>query len=93
MREARPRSLSATPPSTVRLAWVDPVTGQGSDESCPGAEQVAFRAGYEPLPGPGCQSVLPDAGRYEYESGRERQRNQGEQGANEGLLDRIRGWW
>lgn len=60
MRDARPRSLSSAPPADIRLAWVDPLTGLGSDAGCDGAQQIAFKAGYEPLPGPGCRPSLPD---------------------------------
>ncbi|PAU86187.1 penicillin-binding protein 1B [Pseudomonas sp. WN033] len=58
MREAHPRSLSSQPPEGVVMAWIDRETGQGSDPSCPDTVQVPFRAGYQPLPGPGCRPLL-----------------------------------
>ena len=46
------------PPGGVVSAWVDPATGLGSDPSCEGSVEFPFRAGYEPLPGPGCRPVI-----------------------------------
>ena len=58
MAQAHPQSLSEVPPEGILYAWVDRLTGQGSDSSCPDTVQVPFREGYQPLPGPGCQPVL-----------------------------------
>jgi len=58
MGQAHPQSLSAVPPGGVVSAWVDPATGLGSDPSCEGSVEFPFRAGYEPLPGPGCRPVI-----------------------------------
>lgn len=58
MGKAHPQSLSTARPDGVELAWVDPLTGQGSDPSCEGAVEVAFKTGYAPLPGPGCRSII-----------------------------------
>ncbi|PCC98059.1 penicillin-binding protein 1B [Halopseudomonas pelagia] len=77
MGEAHPRSLSNVPPAGVVMAWIDETTGLGSDQSCPGAIQSAFRSGYEPLPGPGCKTLMDTEGLKE--------------GANK-VLDTIRGW-
>ncbi|MFT6465127.1 penicillin-binding protein 1B [Halopseudomonas sp.] len=77
MSEAYPRSLSNVPPAGVVMAWIDETTGLGSDQSCPGAIQSAFRSGYEPLPGPGCKALMDTEGLKE--------------GANK-VLDTIRGW-
>ena len=58
MAQAHPQRLSEVPPEGILYAWVDRLTGQGSDSSCPDTVQVPFREGYQPLPGPGCQPVL-----------------------------------
>ncbi|WP_341707346.1 penicillin-binding protein 1B [Halopseudomonas sp.] len=58
MGQAHPQSLSAVPPAEIVTAWADPATGLGSDPSCEGSVEVQFRAGYEPLPGPGCRPVI-----------------------------------
>ncbi|UAW97945.1 penicillin-binding protein 1B [Halopseudomonas nanhaiensis] len=77
MGQAHPQSLSAAPPDGIEIAWVDPLTGQGSDPSCDGSVQIAFRAGYAPLPGPGCRSLIDTEAVKE--------------GANR-VMDTIRGW-
>ncbi|NLY58167.1 MAG: penicillin-binding protein 1B [Gammaproteobacteria bacterium] len=61
MAQAHPRSLSDVPPEGIVHAWVNRLTGEGSDPSCPDTVQVPFRAGYEPLPGPGCQPLIDTA--------------------------------
>ena len=58
MAQAHPQSLSAVAPESILYAWVDRLTGEGSDPSCPDTVQVPFRAGYQPLPGPGCQPLI-----------------------------------
>ncbi len=81
MREAHPMSLSVAPPAGIEMAWVDQTTGQGSDNSCPGSVQVPFRAGYAPLPGPGCRPLWDP----------EPVTEQVKEGANR-VMDVIRGW-
>lgn len=76
MAQAHPQSLSEVPPEGIVYAWVNQLTGEGSDPSCPDTVQVPFHAGYQPLPGPGCQPLLeaePREGRG-------------------GVMDVIRGW-
>ncbi|HDZ55770.1 MAG TPA: penicillin-binding protein 1B [Pseudomonas xinjiangensis] len=58
MREAHPVGLSPAPPESIQMAWIDVVTGLGSDPSCPDSVQVPFRTGYAPLPGPGCRPII-----------------------------------
>ncbi len=54
MRSAMPTPLDTTPPNNVTLAWVDPYSGQGSDQSCPGAVQMPYIRGSEPPSGAPC---------------------------------------
>ena len=54
MRSAMPAPLDTTPPNNVTLAWVDPYSGQGSDQSCPGAMQMPYIRGSEPAAGVPC---------------------------------------
>lgn len=54
MRSAMPAPLDTTPPNNVTLAWVDPYSGQGSDQSCPGAVQMPYIRGSEPVAGVPC---------------------------------------
>lgn len=77
MAEAHPRGLSTVPPEGITYAWVDKLTGEGSDSSCPDTVQVPFRKGYEPLPGPGCRPLF-DAQPIREGAGR--------------VMDTIRGW-
>ncbi|MEH6387521.1 MULTISPECIES: penicillin-binding protein 1B [Pseudomonas] len=77
MRDAHPQGLSTSPPAGVDMAWIDPVTGQGSDPSCPGSIEEPFRKGFAPLPGPGCRPLLDTEAVKD--------------GANR-VLDVIRGW-
>ena len=58
MGAAHPQSLADVPPAEIVTAWADPLTGLGSDPSCEGSVEIPFRAGYEPLPGPGCKPVI-----------------------------------
>lgn len=58
MREAGPQSLSDRLPENIVMAWIDPLTGLGSDQGCPGAVEMPFHRGYQPLPGPGCRPLL-----------------------------------
>lgn len=59
MVKANPRSLSMPMPDNVRLAWIDPRTGQGSDSGCPGAVQMPYIRGSEPAPGVPCGAGAP----------------------------------
>ncbi len=54
MQKAAPSSLNMTPPSNVTMAWVDAYSGLGSAEDCPGAVQMPYIRGSEPLPGESC---------------------------------------
>jgi len=61
MAQAHPRSLSDAAPEGIVYAWVNRLTGEGSDPSCPDTVQVPFREGYQPLPGPGCRPLIDTA--------------------------------
>ena len=54
MRKADPLPLDMPQPDNVVQAWVDPHTGQGSDASCPGAVQMPYIRGSEPVAGATC---------------------------------------
>lgn len=54
MRRADPLSLDMPVPDNVVHAWVDARTGQGSADNCPGAVQMPYIRGSEPMPGPRC---------------------------------------
>ena len=54
MRKADPLPLDMPQPDNVVQAWVDPHTGQGSDASCPGAVQMPYIRGSEPVAGTAC---------------------------------------
>lgn len=54
MRKADPLPLDMPTPDNVVQAWVDPHTGQGSDASCPGAVQIPYIRGSEPVAGAAC---------------------------------------
>jgi len=54
MRKADPLPLDMPQPDNVVQAWVDPHTGQGSDASCPGAVQMPYIRGSEPVAGAAC---------------------------------------
>lgn len=61
MQHAAPRSLNMTPPSNVVIAWVDAYSGLGSAKGCPGAVQMPYIRGSEPLAGESCDkpAALP----------------------------------
>ncbi|MCU1737403.1 MULTISPECIES: penicillin-binding protein 1B [unclassified Pseudomonas] len=59
MRKADPLPLDMPQPDNVVQAWVDPHTGQGSDANCPGAVQMPYIRGSEPVPGASCGGVAP----------------------------------
>ncbi|MCW3150712.1 penicillin-binding protein 1B [Stutzerimonas stutzeri] len=54
MRRADPLPLDMPVPDNVVHVWVDSRTGQGTDQRCPGAVQMPYIRGSEPMPGPGC---------------------------------------
>ena len=59
MHRADPLPLDMPIPDNVVHAWIDPATGQGTDERCPGAVQMPYIRGSEPVPGPGCGIQAP----------------------------------
>jgi len=59
MRKADPLPLDMPQPDNVVQAWVDPHTGQGSDANCPGAVQMPYIRGSEPVPGASCGGAAP----------------------------------
>ena len=59
MRKADPLPLDMPQPDNVVQAWVDPHTGQGSDANCPGAVQMPYIRGSEPVPGASCGGAVP----------------------------------
>ena len=54
MQAAAPTSLNMTPPDNVVNAWVDAYSGQGSAQGCPGAVQMPYIRGAEPVAGESC---------------------------------------
>ena len=58
MQKAAPRSLDMSPPSNVIMAWVDAYSGLGSAEGCPGAVQMPYIRGSEPLAGESCDAPV-----------------------------------
>src|SRR5690554_1100798 len=58
MHKAAPSSLNMAPPSNVTMAWVDAYSGLGSAEGCPGAVQMPYIQGSEPMPGESCNKPL-----------------------------------
>ncbi|HCP56326.1 MULTISPECIES: penicillin-binding protein 1B [Pseudomonas] len=59
MAKADPLPLDMPQPDNVVQAWVDPKTGQGSDSSCPGAVQMPYIRGSEPVAGSACGIQAP----------------------------------
>ncbi|MCY1266386.1 Penicillin-binding protein 1B [compost metagenome] len=59
MRKADPLPLDMPMPDNVVQAWIDPHSGQGSDPSCPGAVQMPYIRGSEPVPGAPCGLGAP----------------------------------
>jgi penicillin-binding protein 1B len=59
MGKADPMSLNMPPPDNVIQAWIDPVSGRGSDASCPGALQMPYIRGSQPAPGLACGIQAP----------------------------------
>ncbi|MBD2838717.1 penicillin-binding protein 1B [Pseudomonas sp. JM0905a] len=59
MRKADPLPLDMPMPDNVVQAWIDPHSGQGSDPSCPGAVQMPYIRGSEPVPGAACGMGAP----------------------------------
>lgn len=60
MVEAHPQSIERTPPANVVRSWVDLLYGAGTTPGCPGAIEMPYIRGSEPLPGPPCDT-LPTA--------------------------------
>ena len=58
MYTAAPRSLNMTPPDNVVMAWVDAYSGLGSAQGCPGAVQMPYIRGSEPLVGESCDKPI-----------------------------------
>lgn len=58
MQTAAPRSLNMTPPSNVTMAWVDAYSGLGSAQGCPGAVQMPYIRGSEPVAGESCNKPM-----------------------------------
>jgi penicillin-binding protein 1B len=56
MRKVSPLPLDTPLPDNVVQAWVDPHSGQGSDASCPGAVQMPYIRGSEPVPSAACNT-------------------------------------
>ncbi len=54
MQKAEPRSLNMSPPSNIIMAWIDGYSGSGSAKGCPGAVQMPYIRGSQPLPGASC---------------------------------------
>ncbi len=54
MQQAAPRSLNMSPPDNIVTVWVDAYSGLGSAKDCPGAVQMPYIRGSEPLPGESC---------------------------------------
>ncbi len=54
MEKAQPTSLNMSPPENVVMAWVDAYSGLGSAKGCPGAVQMPYIRGSEPLAGESC---------------------------------------
>ncbi|WP_131176733.1 penicillin-binding protein 1B [Phytopseudomonas dryadis] len=59
MRKVDPLPLDMPLPDNVVQAWINAETGQGSDQSCPGAVQMPYIRGSEPAPGAGCGIQAP----------------------------------
>jgi penicillin-binding protein 1B len=59
MKKADPLPLDMPLPDNVIQAWIDPRTGQGSDPSCSGAQQMPYIRGSEPVAGSACGIQAP----------------------------------
>jgi len=59
MRRADPLPLDMPRPGNVIQAWIDPMDARGTDPSCPGAVQMPYIRGSEPLPGSPCGLPAP----------------------------------
>lgn len=58
MQKAAPSSLNMTPPDNIVMAWVDAYSGLGSAQGCPGAVQMPYIRGSEPLEGASCDAPV-----------------------------------
>jgi len=59
MYRADPLPLDMPQPDNIVQAWLDPNSGLGSDPSCPGAVQMPYIRGSEPVPGSACGLQAP----------------------------------
>jgi penicillin-binding protein 1B len=59
MRKADPLPLNMPRPGNVVQAWISSANAQGTDPSCPGAVQMPYIRGSEPLPGAPCGIQAP----------------------------------
>ncbi len=59
MYRADPLPLDMPQPDNIVQAWVDPISGLGSDPSCTGAVQMPYIRGSEPAQGPACGLQAP----------------------------------
>lgn len=59
MEKARPSSLNMSLPENVVMAWVDAYSGFGSAKGCPGAVQMPYIRGSEPIAGESCDKPDP----------------------------------
>ena len=59
MEKARPSSLNMSLPENVVMAWVDAYSGLGSAKGCPGAVQMPYIRGSEPIAGESCDKPDP----------------------------------
>ncbi|HKM37943.1 MAG TPA: penicillin-binding protein 1B [Thiopseudomonas sp.] len=59
MEKAQPSSLNMSLPENVVMAWVDAYSGLGSAKGCPGAVQMPYIRGSEPIAGESCDKPDP----------------------------------
>lgn len=59
MQRANPLPLNTPEPENIVRAWVDMRTGLGTASDCPGATQVPYIRGSEPMMGEGCSNTAP----------------------------------
>ena len=57
MQKAQPASLNMSPPENIVMAWVDAYSGLGSAKGCPGAVQMPYIRGSEPIAGDSCDKA------------------------------------
>lgn len=59
MQHANPSPLNTPEPDNIVRAWVDLRSGLGVTADCPGATQMPYIRGSEPMMGNGCYNVAP----------------------------------